>query len=252
LYLNINLVFNDGEVAQIMSEASGQALIAVLQRSVLFAGLATDDLKKLAEDADQASWEAGNILFHQGDPADRFFLLLEGRVGLYLDRVEEMACLARIVRPGETFAEACICGQRVFPVTAKILRQSSLVAIPRASLLSLIEQRPHFLLTMLSEMSIRLRGLIRQITDLKMKTTAQRLATYLLTLVDREIGPADIHLPYEKKLLAHELGMQPETLSRALMKLQCLGVHYSRSGNILHIADVATLQQFCPSIEEDQ
>ena len=235
-----------------MSDQDREALIRVLQRSALFAGLATDDLKGLAEDAGQAGFGAGTILFQQGDPADRFFLLLEGRVGLYLDRVEEMTCLARIVRPGETFAEACICGQGVFPVTAKVLRQSSVVAIPRANLLSLIERHPHLLLKMLSEISIRLRGLVRQIADLKMKTTAQRLGGYLLTLVDQEVGTADIRLPYEKKLLAQELGMQPETLSRALMKLQCLGVHYRRSGNILHIADVDALRQFCPSIEDNQ
>lgn len=234
-----------------MDDQDQESLIPVLQRNPLFVGLAADDIARLAENAERTQCTASAILFHQGDPADRFFLLLDGRVGLYLDRVEEMACLARIVRPGETFAEACICGQGIYPITAKVLRQSSVVAIPRTNLLSLMEQRPHFLLKMLSEMSFRLRGLVRQITDLKMKTTAQRLAAYLLTLVDREAGPADIHLPYEKKLLAHELGMQPETLSRALMKLQCLGVHYKKSGNILHIADVAALQQFCPSLEED-
>ncbi len=235
-----------------MSERNREELIAAFQRSGLFAGLAKDDLQGLAEDVDQAVYEAGVVLFHQGDPADRFFLLLDGRVGLYLDRVDEMACLARVVRPGETFAEACVCGQGVFPVTAKVLRRSSLMAIPRANLVSLIEQHPRFLLEMLSEMSIRLRGLIRQIADLKMKTTAQRLAAYLLTLVDQEAGPADIHLPYQKKLLAHELGMQPETLSRALMKLQCFGVRYRKSGNILHIADVAALRQFCPPHEQDE
>jgi CRP-like cAMP-binding protein len=235
-----------------MSEQHREELLTVLQGTALFAGLATDDIERLAEKADHVSFDTGTTLFHQGDPADRFFLLLDGRVGLYLDRVEEMGCLARIVRPGETFAEACICGQGIYPVTAKVLRQSSVVALPRANLLSLIEQRPQFLLKMLSEISIRLRGLVRQIADLKMKTTAQRLAAYLLTLVDQGVGPADIRLPYEKKLLAQELGMQPETLSRALMKLQCLGVHYRRSGNTLHIADVAALRHFCPSIEENQ
>ncbi len=235
-----------------MVEHEQQVLIPVLKRNALFAGLLPEDLARLAENAECVSCEASTTLFRQGEPADRFFLLLDGRVGLYLDRVEEMACLARIVRPGETFAEACICGQGTFPVTAKVLRQSSVVAIPGGNLLSLMEQHPHFLLKMLSEMSLRLRGLVRQITDLKMKTTAQRLAAYLLTLVDREVGPTDVHLPYEKKLLAHELGMQPETLSRALMKLQCLGVHYKKSGNTLHVADVAALRQFCPSLEEDQ
>ena len=234
-----------------MSKQDQEELISVLRRNALFSGLVPDEITLLAANAEQMGCAASTILFHQGDPADRFFLLLDGRVGLYLDRVEEMACLARIVRPGETFAEACICGQGIFPVTAKVLRESSVVAIPRANLLTLMEQHPHFLLKMLSEMSLRLRGLVRQITDLKMKTTAQRLAAYLLTLVDREDGPADIHLPYEKKLLAHELGMQPETLSRALMKLQCLGVRYKKSGNTLHVADVAALQQFCPSLEED-
>ena len=235
-----------------MSQQQGEELRRVLQRTGLFAGLDASDIEMLAEKADYVSFDAGTTLFHQGDPADRFFILLDGRVGLYLDRVEEMECLARIVRPGETFAEACICGQGVFPVTAKVRRQSSVVAIPRANLLSLIERHPHLLLKMLSEISIRLRGLVRQIADLKMKTTAQRLGGYLLTLVDQEVGTADIRLPYEKKLLAQELGMQPETLSRALMKLQCLGVHYRRSGNILHIADVDALRQFCPSIEDNQ
>lgn len=235
-----------------MNQHHGEELRRVLQRTGLFAGLDANDIEMLAEKADYVSFDAGITLFHQGDPADRFFILLDGRVGLYLDRVEEMECLARIVRPGETFAEACICGQGVFPVTAKVLRQSSVVAIPRANLLSLIERHPHLLLKMLSEISIRLRGLVRQIADLKMKTTAQRLGGYLLTLVDQEVGTADIRLPYEKKLLAQELGMQPETLSRALMKLQCLGVHYRRSENTLHIADVDALRQFCPSTEENQ
>ena len=173
-------------------------LIRVLRCKALFAGLATNDLETLVEDAEQASCDPGVILFNQGDLADRFFLLLDGRMGLYLGQLEEMACLARIVRPGETVAEACICGQGVFPATTKVLPQSAVVATPSINLCSLIEQRPHFLLKMLSEMSIRLGILARQIIDMKMRTMAQWLAAYLLTLIDQEVGPADTRLPCEK------------------------------------------------------
>lgn len=94
-----------------MDEQNRETLIRVLRCNALFAGLATNDLETLVEDAEQASCDPGVILFNHGDFADRFFLLLDGRVGLYLGQLEEMACLARIVRPGETVAEAYICGQ---------------------------------------------------------------------------------------------------------------------------------------------
>jgi CRP/FNR family transcriptional activator FtrB len=100
-------------------------------------------------------------------------------------------------------------------------------------------------------MSFRLRGLVRQITDLKMKTAAQRLAVHLAGLAEAESGPAEIRLPYGKKLLASQLGMQPETLSRAFLKLQALGVRCVVSENFLRIRDMAVLREFSEDAEEN-
>jgi len=42
-------------------------------------------------------------------------------VALYLDDEGGQSRIARIAGPGETFAEACICGQGTYPVTAEVL-----------------------------------------------------------------------------------------------------------------------------------
>ena len=104
---------------------------------------------------------------------------------------------------------------------------------------------------MLCEMSFRLRNLVRQITELKMKTAAQRLASCLLRLTEVEKGPAEIHLPYGKKMLASQLGMMPETLSRAFMKLQALGLHGVARGNVMQIKEVTVLREFAADAEQD-
>jgi CRP/FNR family transcriptional activator FtrB len=105
---------------------------------------------------------------------------------------------------------------------------------------------------MLHDMSMTLRRQVRQIMDLKMKTAAQRLGSYLAGLSEVHCGAATVRLPFEKKLLACHLGMQPETLSRALMKLQDLGVRYHQTGAAFHIGDVDWLRAFCDeSADED-
>jgi CRP/FNR family transcriptional activator FtrB len=104
---------------------------------------------------------------------------------------------------------------------------------------------------MLGEMSLRLRGLLRQIMDLKMKTTAQRLAAHLVGLTKAQTGAAEIRLQYGKKLLASELGMQPETLSRAFLRLQSLGVRYHKADDVFRIRDVAALREFSESPKAD-
>jgi CRP/FNR family transcriptional activator FtrB len=202
------------------------------------------DLANLAREAAIERYEPGDILFRQDDAAERFFVVLEGRVVLYLDRESDSFDVARIVGPGETFAEACICGLGSYAVTAEALAPTTVIAVRREPLRALLEQRFDLVLAVLGEMSFRLRALVRQITDMKMKTTAQRLAAHLVRLVEVESGPAEIRLPYGKKLLASQLGMMPETLSRSFFKLQSLGVHCVAAENLVQIKEVAVLREF--------
>jgi CRP/FNR family transcriptional activator FtrB len=219
-------------------------VVDALRACRLFMRLSVDQLGMLGANVRHEHLEAGATLFRQGEPAERLFVLRSGRVALYLGDVEDTACIARIVGPGETFAESCVCGVGSYPVTAVVIREADLLAIPRTDLCRLLEDRLDLLFGMLSEMSMRLRGLVRQVADLKMKTAAQRLASHLLTLTERRAGTIEISLPYEKKLLAQQLAMQPETLSRAFLKLQSAGVRYRNATNTLHIADLAALAAF--------
>jgi CRP/FNR family transcriptional activator FtrB len=225
-------------------------LLDALRLCPLFARLAVDDLRALSCDAVRGTYDAGTILFRQGEPAERFFVVLSGQVALCMGDVDDTMCIARIVGDGGTFAESCVCGIGAYPVTAKVLRSADVTALPRAALCDLLERRSDLLLGMLAEMSYRLRGLVRQIGDLKMKTAAERLAAYILSLAGATGGPAEIRLPIEKKILALQLGMQPETLSRALLKLQPLGVRYRGNGNTLYVRDLAALLSFAAPDED--
>jgi CRP/FNR family transcriptional activator FtrB len=61
-------------------------------------------------------------------------------------------------------------------------------------------------------------------------------------------GRATVRFPYDKRLVADELGMKPESLSRALAKLAKLGVE-SRPDNTVVIAEIDDLRDFC--IDDD-
>ena len=98
-------------------------------------------------------------------------------------------------------------------------------------------------------MSTRLHGLVKQITSLKIKSTAQRLAGFLLGIADTQGDTATAYFPYDKRLVAECLGMSAESLSRALARLGPVGVK-SQGDSAVMIADMAALRAFCG--EDDQ
>jgi CRP/FNR family transcriptional activator FtrB len=220
-------------------------IVGMLRLARFLAPLQPDDLDVLAAAAVVERRPSQAILFLQGDPAERFFVVLSGHVALFLGGMDDPANIARIAGPGETIGEACACGDATYPVSAQLFGPGDVIGIPAAALCSLLADRSDVVLAMLTDMSMTLRRQVRQIMDLKMKTAAQRLGSYLAGLSEVHSGAAMIRLPFEKKLLARHLGMQPETLSRALMKLQEIGVRYQKNGDTFHIGDLARLRGFC-------
>lgn len=221
-----------------------ERVVRGLRSNRLFARVPASALCALAAEAAGAGHGSGDVVFRQGDPADRLFVVVAGHVGVFLGEPGDYGCLAGTATPGSLLGEAGIVGLATYPTSAQMLAAGEVVAIPTACVQRLMSEHFETVLSLMSEMSLKIRRQVREIMDLKMKTAPQRLANHLAELAAVEEGAAEVRLPYEKKLLATQLGMQPETLSRALMKLQTLGVSSGPSAGSFFLRDVALLRRY--------
>lgn len=215
----------------------------IVRRNPLFGGLPPETLESLLHESRVVEHPRGKILFLRGEPANWFFLLLEGWVKVFRDTPDGEQTVIAIMKPSETIAEAAIFFGSDYPASAEVVDNVRLLEIPAGALLSQIRQDSELGLKLLGALSMRLRHLVRHIEQLQARSTSQRLGDFLLSLCEAEEGPVTLKLPYDKSLIAARLGMKPESLSRALAKLKSLGV--SSRGHSVEIDDVSTLRDYC-------
>ncbi len=232
---------DNGRAGDAAGWPGGQSLER-LRRVPLFQGLGDAALRRVLSGAAVRGLADGGILFLQGEPADRFYVLLEGWVRLYRLTEDGAQAIVTVVAPGETFAEAAVFASGRYPVCAEAAGPATVLAIQRRAVTEALAAEPEIALMMLASLSQRLRHLVGRIEQLQVKSAPQRLALFLAGLCGDQTGAASVDLPFAKALLAQRLGMRPETLSRALASLRAHGV--TVSGTRVTIADVARLRGY--------
>ncbi len=209
----------------------------------LFHGLSERALHCLLADASVRGVARGTTLFLQDEPADRFYVLLDGWVKLYRLTADGAEAIVTVVAPGETFAEAAVFASGRFPVCAEAVAEAKVLTLTAAAFAHTLAADPDIAFAMLGSLSVRLRHLVQQIEQLQVASAPQRVGGFLLRFCPPGGGPASLELPFNKALIARRLGMQPETFSRAMTRLRAFGVE--RSGAVVTIRDVAGLRAFC-------
>lgn len=207
----------------------------------LFKGLAPDVLRTLLQDASVRRYTRNTMLFLQGEPAERFYVVFDGWVRLFRETPDGHETVIAVFTRGESFAEAASFADGVFPVTAAVAEEARLLVVPASSFMARLRENPELALNMLASMSHHLRGLVQQVEQRTVKSSTQRLSAFLLRLCPVDAPSAVISFPTEKALVAARLGMQPETLSRALAKLRVIGVE-TREREVI-VPDVAALRR---------
>lgn len=199
--------------------------LAACAGAPLFEALAGDELRLILSQAVVISYPQTGLLFGQGDAADRFFVVLAGRVNLFALTESGDQSIIEVFDAVNSFAEAAIFSSRTFPLNCEVLAGSRLVHIPAAPFLRQLAANPPLSFHLLSGLSRWQSRLIREIAELKSKSPAQRLASFLLAWAkgDGE-ATAQIRLPLSKQELASRIGIAPESLSRALSRLRSAGV----------------------------
>jgi CRP/FNR family transcriptional regulator, dissimilatory nitrate respiration regulator len=198
-------------------------MIEKLRSALLLSRLTVEQLERVSRHAARVKLDEGQWLFGQGDPAERFYLVLRGQIRLFRLSPEGAEKVIEIVSPGQTFAEALMfLNAPRYPVCAAALAPSELIGVDARDFAAMLRESVDTCFLLLGALSQRLRGLIGEIDNLTLHTATSRVARYLLTRL-----PSDrraLELDVRKGVLASRLSVKPETFSRVIKNLSDDGV----------------------------
>ena len=107
----------------------------LLRRYPFFGNLSDAQLKSIAMIAEEVSWEKGVTVVEECEPADYFFLLLEGDVDLYYRSEDKLNPKTRKdflvgeINAGEIFAISGLIEPYIYTATARAAKISTVVRI---------------------------------------------------------------------------------------------------------------------------
>ncbi len=211
----------------------------ILRGAAMFSALDAEGLERLLADAPVLDREGGFLIFTPTEAAERFFVVLAGRVKLYKLSPAGDEQILHLYGPGHAFAEAAVLAGGDYPAYAEVLDDARLLVVDRATLRRTVADSPDLALGMLAGMAAKLREFNLLIEDLSLREVPARLAAVLLRLADRA-GSDRFRLDCTKRELAARIGTVAETLSRALTKLKSAGLIAVR-GREIAILDRSSL-----------
>jgi CRP/FNR family transcriptional activator FtrB len=207
----------------------------------LFAQMAEANFLALMRGAYVQNFPAQIELISEGDPSDFLHVVLSGSVDLFASWNGRETSLAT-VRPISTFILAATIRDAPYLMSARTLEKSRIALIPSQDVRAVFDIDGNFARAIVMELARCYRSVIKAQKELKLRTSLERLANYLLRQQRRAGGAASFDLDYEKRRLASVLGMTPENLSRAFKGLQPYGV--SVDGMRVTITDQSDLERF--------
>lgn len=112
--------------------------IKIFEGHRLFRGLGQDFLQQLEEISVQESRGKGEMIVNDGDPADNFYILEEGRICIRSER--NRANLSFLHTPGDFFGWSCLLDRQAFCASAESVVPSKIIRIEKKKLDALLKK----------------------------------------------------------------------------------------------------------------
>ncbi len=186
----------------------------------LFEQLSIQELDEIASAASLQDYNKNSYLFHQGDPAHRFCILVEGKIKLTQLTEDGQQIILRYVSPGEAFAIISVLSKIPYPVTATAVNQVSLLSWDDQVMLDLMQNYPQLAINALSILAKRIQEFQDRFREISTERVERRIARALLRLASQTGRKLEqgilIDIALTRQDLAEMTGTTLYTVSRTL------------------------------------
>lgn len=168
-------------------------------------------------------YRRGDILFHQGDPADSLFLIKEGSFKLVRVNEEGKEVILQVAGKGEVLGEATLFREGTQPASAIALETARVCSLNRRRLEQIIRESPDLAMQVIFSLGNRLYHIWEQVTELRTGSTREKVLNLLIRLAGEYGEPCPegtkIKLYLTQQDIADFVGVSRVMVAQALKEL---------------------------------
>lgn len=193
---------------------------AALRQVPFFAGLSEEELTELSSRLVVRRFNAGQVVFHFGDPGGLLYIIRKGKIKISYATVDGQEALLAILGKDDFFGELALLDEAPRSASAQALEKTETLTLHREEFLHFLRHNPDFALHVLRTLTQRIRNLNSQISDTFFLDLPARLARTLLNLARQHGVPTEegilIELSLTQTDLAEMTGATRVSINKAL------------------------------------
>jgi CRP/FNR family transcriptional regulator, nitrogen oxide reductase regulator len=196
-----------------------------------FEGLDASQLRSVLDKATPNRFEKGSHIFQTGEPAERFYVLLDGYVRVVRHTEQGQQIILLHIPSGQFLGIAAALGYTSYPATALAVSDCLTLCWPTPLWRSFVEEYQGFGAAAMRSVGVRIEEFNEKIVEMATRQVEQRVAAVLLRLIhqagrETERG-IEINFPITREDPAQMTGSTLHTISRLLSSWDKSGITQS-------------------------
>ncbi|NOY63518.1 MAG: Crp/Fnr family transcriptional regulator [Gammaproteobacteria bacterium] len=193
--------------------------VVSLTSVALFNGLGDDEKRALEQCALPRKVRKNNVVIHDGERSDSLFVILQGKVKIYLNDEEGKEVIINYQGIGEYFGELALLGETDRSASVMTVEDSIFSIIEKSAFLAMMARHPNIAITLIKNLVHRVYGLTDQVKALALMDVYGRVAKMLTDLAVQHNDVAVIELRLTQQDIASRVGASREMVSRIMKDL---------------------------------
>ncbi len=160
----------------------------MLENIPLFSGLPEEALTKIEQHGSTKSYKKNTIVINEGDETDSLYVILSGRVKVFLSGEDGREAVLNHQGPGEYFGEMALIDRQPRAASVMTLEPSKLMIISRSDFMDCLSANPEIAMNLIRPLNSRIRMLAQNVSSLALLDVYGRVARTLLQHAEKEDG----------------------------------------------------------------
>ena len=170
--------------------------------------------------------QPGHLVYMKGDPADRVYYILKGRVRIFENLYSGREMTLDVVESGRIFGESAFSPGNLRPACVQAVNKVTLVSFHMADVLPYFRSRAEFALHFLQLCSNTMDHLTARMEEQCLLDRYGKVASFILDVTEQdsvEKGTAGGVIPYTHEDLSVSLGLNRSTVTMVLKEFEKQG-----------------------------